>query len=64
MFCSVSLHFCTELSNHMHHGIEQGGSKARISSWTGSNRGQILIEMETHSLPPEKISAFVKETSL
>ncbi len=50
IFCSVSLHCCTELSNHMHHDIERGGSETRISRWAGFNHGQILIEMATHSL--------------
>ncbi len=40
------------LSNHMHHGIHQGGSEVMISSWTGFNHGQILIETATHSLVP------------
>ena len=29
-----------DISNHMNHGIEQGGSEARISSWTGFNHGR------------------------
>ncbi len=49
MFCSVYLH-C--LSNHMHHGIHQGGSEVMIYSWTGFNHGQILVETATHSLWP------------
>ncbi len=34
---------------HHMHGIEQGGSEARISSWTGFNHVQILTEIATHS---------------
>ncbi len=49
MYCPVSLHCCTELHNHMYHGIQQGGSEVRISSWTGFNHGQISIETATHS---------------
>ena len=44
-----SLHCYTELCNHMHHGIQQGGSKVRKSGWTRFNHGQISIETATHS---------------
>ena len=40
---------CQNLSNHMHHGTQQGGRKVMISSWIGFNHGQILIETATHS---------------
>ncbi len=50
MFCPVYLHCCRKLSNHMHHGIQQGGREVMIYSWTGFNHGQILIETATHSL--------------
>ena len=36
--------------NHIHHGIQQGCSEVRISSWTGFNHGQTSIETAIHSL--------------
>ena len=42
---------------------QQGGSEVMISSWTGFNHGQILIETATHSLSNKALflSNFVKD---
>ncbi len=48
----------------IHHGIQYGFGEVTISTLTGFDHGQILIETATHSLKSHSICIGTKVTSL